>query len=210
VPPPLPRLDLRAVGAGVRAVIEAPLGAAGFALEDVIVSVAGRRLVVRVAVDRDEGVLDLDSVADAARLAGDALDAVEGTPAALPVEYVLEVGSPGVERPLTLPRHWRRAVGRLVRVTLRAGGSVTGRVGETDDVAVRLWVADAVQTLSYGDIARAVVQVEMSRPAGDDTGTDSDSDLDEDGLDDDDLDEDGLEAPHHDTVLGDEVGQEDA
>lgn len=210
MPPPLPRLDLRAVGAGVRAVIEAPLGAAGFALEDVIVSVAGRRLVVRVAVDRDEGVLDLDAVADAARLAGDALDAVEGTPAALPVEYVLEVGSPGVERPLTLPRHWRRAVGRLVRVTLRAGGSVTGRVGETDDVAVRLWVADAVQTLSYGDIARAVVQVEMSRPAGDDTGTDSDSDLDEDGLDDDDLDEDGLEAPHHDTVLGDEVGQEDA
>ena len=205
MPPPLPRLDLRAVGAGVRGVIEAPLGAAGFALEDVIVSVAGRRLVVRVAVDRDEGVLDLDAVADAARLAGDALDAVEGTPAALPVEYVLEVGSPGVERPLTLPRHWRRAVGRLVRVTLRAGGSVTGRVGDTDDVAVRLWVADAVQTLSYGDIARAVVQVEMSRPAGDDTGTDGDRDLDGD-----DRDEGGLEAHHHDTVLGDEVGQEDA
>nr|MDT0666278.1 ribosome maturation factor RimP [Micromonospora sp. DSM 115978] len=71
---------------------------------------AGARSVVRVVVDRDGGI-DLDAVAEASRLVSAVLDEGRGP---LPGAYVLEVTSPGVDRPLTRPRHWQRAVGRLV------------------------------------------------------------------------------------------------
>ncbi|MCU1592255.1 MAG: hypothetical protein JWP11_3511, partial [Frankiales bacterium] len=88
----------------------------GADLEDVDVSKAGRRSVVRVVVDRDGGV-SMDDVADVSRAVSDALDALdEAEPGMLGPSYVLEVTSPGVDRPLTLPRHWRRNVGRLVTV----------------------------------------------------------------------------------------------
>ncbi len=90
------------------------VAAAGYDLEDVTVTAAGRRSLVRVIVDADEGV-DLDGVADVSRAVSNALD--DGDAFAGP--FVLEVSSPGVDRPLTEPRHWRRARGRLVTV---AGG----------------------------------------------------------------------------------------
>src|SRR3954454_13188105 len=96
---------------------------AGYDLEDVTVTSAGRRSLVRVTVDADGGI-DLDAVAVVSRIVSDALDAdAENpkSPRALAGAYVLEVSSPGVDRPLTEPRHWRRAVGRLV--TAQKGGS---------------------------------------------------------------------------------------
>src|SRR3954465_1150761 len=93
---------------------------AGYDLEDVAVSAAGRRSLVRVTVDADGGI-DLDAVAVISRLVSDAPDAdatPTGSPRALANAYVLEVSSPGVDRPLTEPRHWRRATGRLVRVEI--------------------------------------------------------------------------------------------
>lgn len=135
---------------------------AGYDLEDFSVTTAGRRRVLRVVVDRDGGV-DLDDVAELSRLASEALDAsdVMGETA-----YVLEVGSPGVDRPLTAPRHWRRAAGRLVRVTLHAGGSIVGRVVTADDGGVGLEVDGVPRRLPFDDIARGSVQVEFSRPEG--------------------------------------------
>ncbi len=112
--------------------------AAGYDLEDVTVSQAGRRSLVRVIVDRDGGI-DLDAVADVSRAVSDVLDDDETGGADLADAYVLEVSSPGVDRPLTAPRHWRRAVGRLVRSTVD-GATVTGRVVAADDVGVRLEV----------------------------------------------------------------------
>ena len=103
-------------GAAARArlveVLEPAVTRAGFDLEEVTVQRAGSRSLLRVVVDRDGGV-DLDSVAAASKVVGDVLDA-NGD--AMPGPYVLEVTSPGVDRPLTEPRHWRRAVGRLVLV----------------------------------------------------------------------------------------------
>ena len=86
--------------------------AAGMDLESVRVGSAGRRRLLRVIVDADGGV-SLDGIALVSREVSARLDA---TGAMGEAPYTLEVSSPGVDRPLTLPRHWRRAVGRLVRV----------------------------------------------------------------------------------------------
>ena len=101
----------------VLALLEPVVSAAGFDLEDLTVSAAGKRSIVRVLVDKDGGVT-LDDVADVSRLVSEALDvADEQDPTLLGTSYVLEVSSPGVDRPLTEPRHWRRNVGRLVSAT---------------------------------------------------------------------------------------------
>ena len=136
---------------------------AGSELEDLTVTQAGRRSVVRVLVDRDGGI-DMDGVAAASRLVSEALDALdESDPALFGTAYVLEVSSPGVDRPLTEPRHWRRNTTRLVTVTLVAGGTVTGRVTSADDSAVTLDVDGTDQVLPYAEIVRGNVQVEFNR-----------------------------------------------
>lgn len=141
----------------VTAALAPVVEAAGFDLEDVNVTAAGRRSVVRVVVDRDGGV-DLDAVADISRVVSDALDAddVMGE-----VPYTLEVSSPGVDRPLTQPRHWRRAAGRLV-----TAGGITGRVVSADDDAVTLDVSGQQRQVPYAELGPGKVQVEFSRPGG--------------------------------------------
>src|SRR5690349_8069068 len=142
--PAAPRIDLAAAKARVRAVIEPVIEQAGYDLEEVTVSRAGRRHVVRVLVDTDGGI-NLDGVAVVSREISAALDAAEERGGeVLAGEYQLEVGSPGVDRPLTLPRHWRRNRGRLVAVN-----GLTGRVVGVDDAGVVLDVDGATRTLTY-------------------------------------------------------------
>jgi ribosome maturation factor RimP len=120
--------------------IEPVVGAAGYDLEELVVTPAGRRSVVRVVVDRDDGVT-LDDIAEVSRAVSDALDAHDDGMGRTP--YVLEVTSPGVDRPLTEPRHWRRNSGRLVTVAVGPEGSadtLTGRVTAVDDDGVTLAV----------------------------------------------------------------------
>jgi ribosome maturation factor RimP len=111
----------------------------GYDLEELVVTPAGRRSVVRVVVDRDEGVT-LDDIAEVSRAVSEVLDANDdgmGRP------YVLEVTSPGVDRPLTEQRHWRRNVGRLVTVAVGPSGGadeITGRVTGVDGAGVALAV----------------------------------------------------------------------
>jgi ribosome maturation factor RimP len=140
---------------------------AGYDLEDVAVTSAGRRSLVRVTVDADGGI-DLDAVAVVSRLVSDALDAdtaSPGGPRALAGPYVLEVSSPGVDRPLTEQRHWRRAAGRLVAVDV-AGRPVTGRVSAVAASGVTLDVDGASREVSWDTLGRGKVQVEFNR-AGD-------------------------------------------
>lgn len=137
---------------------------AGYDLEDVAVTSAGRRSLVRVTVDADGGI-DLDAVAEVSRLVSDALDKDADNPAsprALTGAYVLEVSSPGVDRPLTEPRHWRRAVGRLVKVDV-AGTPVTGRITGADDAGVDLDVDDSARHVPWSELGRGKVQVEFNR-----------------------------------------------
>ncbi len=140
-------------------VIEPVVTSAGFDLEGLEVSMAGRRQRIRLLVDKDGGVT-LDECAELSRLVEPVLD---DSPVLDDAAYTIEVSSPGVARPLTLPRHWRRAAGRLVAVTLRNGSSVTGRVGAAADDAAELAVGDTVRRVRYADVAKAKVQVEFTR-----------------------------------------------
>jgi ribosome maturation factor RimP len=138
-----------------------PLRALGFDIEAVELTPAGKRRVLRIAVDRDGGVT-MDDVADATRAVGEVLDAsdVMGEQ-----PYTLEVTSRGVDRPLVLPRHWRRNADRLVKVTLVEDGEVTGRIGASDDSGVSLTFDGAGEDrrVEYADIAKALVQIEFNR-----------------------------------------------
>ena len=176
--PGAPRGDLAARRARLREVVEPVVAGAGYDLEDLTISRAGRRFVVRVVVDRDGG-LDLDAVAEVSRAVSAALDAAEESTGELVAgEYQLEVSSPGVDRPLTLPRHWRRNVGRLVKV-----GPITGRVVAVDATGVMLDVAGERTTIGHDDLGPGRVQVEFSRvdEIADDELTEFD---DDDGLED--------------------------
>jgi ribosome maturation factor RimP len=137
---------------------------AGYDLEDVQVTSAGRRSLVRVTVDADGGI-DLDAVAVVSRLVADALDAdAAGTASGrvLAGAYVLEVSSPGVDRPLAEPRHWRRAVGRLVTVEV-GGRPLTGRITAADDSGVILDVDGTPRSAAWDELGRGKVQVEFNR-----------------------------------------------
>jgi ribosome maturation factor RimP len=159
----------------LRSLADPIVSALGCDLEDVVIRQAGKRRLVRVVVDHDGG-LDLDLVASISRELSRALDDGDllGQSA-----YVLEVTSPGVDRPLRLPRHWARAAGRLVAVTPRTGAAFQGRVVRADDEAATLSVEGADTRVRYADVARAVVQVELSRAeeaALDDTDEADDTD----------------------------------
>jgi ribosome maturation factor RimP len=180
-PTAAPRLDRQKL----RALLEPVVQRAGAELEDLNEQRAGSRRLIRVVVDRDGGV-SLDSVADVTRAVSEALDAYAAMGEAA---YVLEVTSPGVDRPLTAPKHWRRARGRLVKAVLAAGGEVVGRIADTDEHGVTLLVGDQEkeQTLAYGDIARARVQVEFNRAAAEaleDEASDGEAPDDDDAPDD--------------------------
>ena len=139
-----------------------PLGVLGLDVEAVEVTPAGNRRVLRIAVDGDDGVT-LDTIADATRVVSDALDESDVMGER---PYTLEVTSRGVERPLTLPRHWRRNVDRLVAVTLVDGvapGSFTGRVTSAGDESAVLEVEGDAREVAYSDVARAQVQIEFNR-----------------------------------------------
>ena len=137
-------------------------------LEEVVIRQAGKRRLVRVVVDADEG-LTLDLVASVSRAVAQALDdsSVLGNQ-----PYVLEVTSPGVDRPLRLPRHWQRALGRLVRVTDRSGGTREGRLVEVGAQEVHLDIEGVTESIALADVSRAVVQVEFTRVEETDLETD--------------------------------------
>ena len=174
----------------VRTAVEPVVTAAGLVLDGLEISAAGRRTVVRVTIDLDDdavGSLDLDSLAAVAREIGAALD----TTSPVPGEYTLEVSTPGTSRPLTEPRHFRRARTRLVRLTLTTGvaafgrvtGSAFGRITEVTDSVVTLSPVDAASGrdvvgepthIALGDITSAAVEVELTHaPAGDDPDEES-------------------------------------
>jgi ribosome maturation factor RimP len=136
---------------------------AGYEIEDVVIDTAARPPRITVIADGDEP-LDLDSIAALSRSASEALDRIEAPP------YVLEVTSPGVDRPLTTEKHYRRARGRKVELTLSDGSQLTGRLGGMRGGTVRLVVREgakanfSIRELPLEGITKAVVQVEFSPP----------------------------------------------
>lgn len=143
--------------------LEALLGqtasGAGLDLEEVTLSPAGKRRVLRIAVDQDGGVTldDITRVSTAISTALDASDVMGSLP------YTLEVGSRGSQSPLTAPRHWRRNTGYLVTVTLADGQSLEGRITDSSDTSATLMTTSGDVTVAYADVDEALVQFELNR-----------------------------------------------
>lgn len=134
----------------------------GLDLEDVVVTPAGRRRLLRVVVDRDGGV-GLDQVAEVSTAVSAALDEADAMGGSA---YVIEVTSPGVDRPLTAPRHWRRSLTRLVSVSTAEGTKLDGRLVGVDEEGIEVESADGARTrLGWDRVATGRVQVEFNRPA---------------------------------------------
>ena len=137
---------------------------AGYEIEDVVIDTGTRPPRITVIADGDDP-LDLDTIATLSRSASALLDGLDS----IRDRYVLEVSSPGVDRPLTSEKHFRRARGRKVEMALSDGSQLTGRVGETRDHTVALVVRDGrdwtVREIPIAEIVKAVVQVEFSAPA---------------------------------------------
>jgi ribosome maturation factor RimP len=149
-------------------VVDSVVSGAGYDLEELTVVAAGRRRMLRVVIDSDAGV-DLDDAATVSRDISAELDAFGDSSDPMgAAAYTLEVTSPGIGRPLTLPRHFRRARGRLLSITRTDGSVLIGRVVRAGDSTVDLLVGTSgldPYSLDYAAIARAKVEVEFSAPS---------------------------------------------
>ena len=143
-------------------VLTDPLAATGLDVEAIELTQAGRRRMLRVAVDKDGGVT-MDDIADATKQVSHVLDSsdVMGEQ-----PYTLEVTSPGVDRPLTLPRHWRRNQGRLVKVSMASGHTLTGRIVSSDEQQATVDVDGSAHELPLVGVAKARIQIEFNRKEG--------------------------------------------
>lgn len=145
---------------------------AGYDLEDLVLTPMGRRSLLQVVIDRDEGI-SLDDIASISHAVAGVLDDDEGVIGKAP--YVLEVTSPGVDRPLTEARQWRRAIGRLVEVTVQSESAqegsdspesvpLRGRVARFDGTTVTLSVDGVEHLVPLTDLGAGKVQLEFNRP----------------------------------------------
>ena len=163
-----------AIAGRIEAELIAPLASLGLDVEAVEVTPAGKRRVLRVAVDKDGGVT-LDDVAEATRAVNDVLD---GSNVMGQLPYTLEVTSRGVDRPLTLPRHWRRNHDRLVKVTLHEGEPIVGRITASGEDDAALDVAGVTHEVAFDDVKKALVQIEFNRKRAEEpAGSDAEEDL---------------------------------
>ncbi|MFD6292277.1 ribosome maturation factor RimP [Streptomyces sp. NPDC060205] len=149
----------------LRELLEPLVSSQGLDLEEIEVDSVGRKRVLRVVVDSDEGA-DLDAIADVSRALSAKLDETDAMGQG---EYTLEVGTPGAERELKEHRHYVRATGRLVKLQLNEGDELVARIVTVDDEGVDAEVPGVkgrkptARRLAFQDIAKARVQVEFNR-----------------------------------------------
>ncbi|MEU6949978.1 ribosome maturation factor RimP [Streptomyces sp. NPDC046316] len=149
----------------LRALLEPLIASQGLDLEELEVASVGRKRVLRVVVDSDEGA-DLDQVADVSRALSAKLDETDAMGEG---EYTLEVGTPGAERPLTEHRHYVRATGRLAKLQLNDGAEVVARILAVDEDGIDLEVPGVkgrkptARRVEFADVAKARVEIEFNR-----------------------------------------------
>ncbi len=137
------------ISAAIRPIIEAT----GNYLEELTITSAGKVKILTVIVDSDSH-LNLDQITAVTKEISEVIEALQelGDSA-----FTLEVTSPGIDRPLTKPRHWRKNFDRLVRITMTSGQEIQGRIGEATETTVL--VGDL--KVSFEDIKRAVLEIEF-------------------------------------------------
>jgi ribosome maturation factor RimP len=137
----------------ISAVITPALTSLGFYLEDLNITLAGRRSLLTIIVDADRH-LSLDEVTVATKAIS---EIVENIPALGSTPFTLEVTSPGIDRPLTKPRHWRKNIDRLVKVITIDGSQILGRIKSASEDSATV----DEQNIKYLDIKRATLEVEF-------------------------------------------------
>ena len=133
---------------------------AGFVLEDVTVTPVGKRRLVSVVIDRESSNPSLDEVTVVSKEISVILDTYSQMGE---MSFTLEVTTPGVDRPLTLPRHWKKNIGRLVKITPKQGDKFIGRILEVSENQVKLELEKELLTVDLGDVSRAQIEVEFNR-----------------------------------------------
>lgn len=132
----------------------------GFVLEEVTVTPVGKRRLVSVVIDREVSNPSLDEVTVVSKEISAILDTYSQMGE---MPFTLEVTTPGVDRPLTLPRHWKKNVGRLVKITPKEGEKYLGRITEVLENEVKLDLGKGLINVNFGDVSRAQIEVEFNR-----------------------------------------------
>ena len=133
---------------------------AGFILEEVKVTPAGKRRIVAVIIDGQERNPSLDEVTVVSKEVSTILDNYSQLGE---MPFTLEVTTPGIDRPLTLERHWRKNIGRLVKITPKFGEKYIGRITAVSGEKITLEMKDEERGIDLGDISRAQIEVEFNR-----------------------------------------------
>jgi ribosome maturation factor RimP len=139
----------------ISAAITPALSNLGFYLEDVVITTAGRRSMITVIVDGDTH-LSLDQVTQVTKAIGEIIENIQSLGQS---PFTLEVTSPGLDRPLTKPRHWRKNINRLVKVVLLDGKEIKGRVRDSTQISATI----DEQVINLSDIKRAILEIEFKQ-----------------------------------------------
>jgi ribosome maturation factor RimP len=133
---------------------------AGFVLEEVTVTPVGKRRLVAVVVDCEDRNPSLDEVTVVSKEVSAILDNYTQMGE---MPFTLEVTTPGIDRPLTLGRHWKKNIGRLVKITPKTGEKYIGRITLVKDNAVTIEIKGKESEISFAEISRAQIEVEFNR-----------------------------------------------
>ena len=133
---------------------------AGFVLEEVTVTPVGKRRLVAVVVDCEDRNPSLDEVTIVSKEVSAILDNYTQMGE---MPFTLEVTTPGIDRPLTQGRHWKKNVGRLVKITPKTGEKYIGRIASVKDNAVTIEIKGKESEISFAEISRAQIEVEFNR-----------------------------------------------
>ena len=139
----------------ISAAITPALSDLGFYLEDITITSAGRRSMLTVIVDSDTH-LSLDQVTVATKAISEIVENIQSLGQA---PFTLEVTSPGLDRPLTKPRHWRKNIDRLVKIVLLDGKEIKGRVKDATEISATV----DEQVVKFSDIKRATLEIEFKQ-----------------------------------------------
>ena len=136
---------------------------AGFFLDEVQITSPGNHRTIICVVDGLKP-LNMDEVTTVSRVISEILDT---NPVVGDEAFTLEVTSPGVDRPLTLPRHWAKNLTRLIKITLNDGSVVIARLSEFNQTHAQLVenIKGRMKNheIAFADMKKAVVEIEFNR-----------------------------------------------
>ena len=133
---------------------------AGFVLEEVSVTPVGKRRLISVVVDCENRNPSLDEVTVVSKEVSSILDTYSQLGE---IPFTLEVTTPGIDRPLTELRHWKKNIGRLVKITPNTGEKYVARIKEVLPREVVLELKNQESNVQFSDIARAQIEIEFNR-----------------------------------------------